>query len=76
MKHGVIAPAFTVALSRVARLRCQNHARTFIMLQPLVYEDLPAFIVVRSEVIVMKGDLCKAILRGHKVYTHHESIIR
>ena len=55
-KHGVIGPGFPVA-SRVARLRCQTHARTFNMLHPLVHEDLPAFIVVRLEVIVLTGDL-------------------
>lgn len=56
-KHGVIGPGFPVALSGVARLRCQTHARTFNMLNPLVHEDLPASVVVRPEVIVLTDDL-------------------
>jgi len=56
-KHGVVGQGFPVAISGVTKLHCRAHQRNFDMLHPLVYEDLPASVSVRPELVVLTEDL-------------------
>ena len=56
-KHKVISTGFPVAMSGVPRMRCQTHKRSFHVLHPLVYEALPADILIQPELVVLTEDV-------------------
>lgn len=56
-RHGVIAGGFPEALSGVPRYHCNTHKRIFTILNPLVFEALPADAVLQPEVVVLTRDI-------------------
>ena len=56
-KHGVVGQGFPVAVSGVTKLHCCAHQLNFDMLHPLVYQNLPASVSIRPELVVLTEDL-------------------
>lgn len=57
IKHDVVGQGFPVAISSFNKMRCRAHQCKLDMLHPLVYQDLPASVSIRPELVVLTKDL-------------------